>query len=185
VVAVGCWSRTLVPDLAPSLTVARQGIAYVGGVPRAYRVGPFVPFGMIGDGYYGFPADGRVGLKLAFHDVEEVVEDPDFDRGTVSPTFVQRTEWFLRTVLRLPPERYPVTYASCAYNLSPGGDFLIDHHPAMPGLLIATAGSGHGFKFGSVIGRVIADRLEGVPTNGWWDSFSFQGLARQPAAVLP
>ena len=48
------------------------------------------------------------------------------------------------------------------FKLSPTSDFLIDVHPRDPRLLIATGGSGHGFKFGSVIGSVVLERLDGT-----------------------
>ena len=53
------------------------------------------------------------------------------------------------------------------YNLSMSNDFLLDFHPNMPGVFVATAGSGHGFKFGSIIGKVVMDRLDGVASARW------------------
>ncbi|EJD08077.1 FAD dependent oxidoreductase [Fomitiporia mediterranea MF3/22] len=49
----------------------------------------------------------------------------------------------------------------CWYTDSPDSNWIIDVHPADPGLAFVTAGSGHGFKFLPVIGRLVADRLEG------------------------
>jgi len=50
----------------------------------------------------------------------------------------------------------------CWYTDSPDTDWIIDVHPDDPGLALATAGSGHGYKFLPVIGRLVADRIEGV-----------------------
>ncbi|KAH8115300.1 FAD dependent oxidoreductase [Phellopilus nigrolimitatus] len=49
----------------------------------------------------------------------------------------------------------------CWYTDSPDSDWVIDVHPTDPGLAFATSGSGHGYKFLPVIGRLVADRLEG------------------------
>ena len=38
-----------------------------------------------------------------------------------------------------------------------GEHFWIDRHPAHPRVLIVSACSGHGFKFSSVIGEIVAD----------------------------
>ena len=59
------------------------------------------------------------------------------------------------------------------YNLSPSADFLLDFHPTEPRLFVATAGSGHGFKFGSVIGSIVIDRLDGLAGDGWSPQFSW------------
>lgn len=50
----------------------------------------------------------------------------------------------------------------CWYADTPTGDFLIDFHPAFGrSLLLATGGSGHGFKFLPVLGRKVVERVEG------------------------
>ncbi len=55
----------------------------------------------------------------------------------------------------------PRTYARTAqYCDTFDGDFLIDRHPDHAGLVVAAGGSGHGFKFAPVIGRIIADVCE-------------------------
>jgi sarcosine oxidase len=43
------------------------------------------------------------------------------------------------------------------YTLTPDRHFLIDHHPEYPQVLFATGFSGHGFKFASVVGEILAD----------------------------
>jgi sarcosine oxidase/L-pipecolate oxidase len=63
------------------------------------------------------------------------------------------------------------------YNLSTSNDFLLDFHPQMPGVFLATAGSGHGFKFGSILGRIVLDRLDGVADWRWSEQFSHASFA--------
>ena len=50
----------------------------------------------------------------------------------------------------------------CWYCDTPDGDFLIDYHPDVADLFLATGGSGHGFKFFPIIGEKIADAVDGT-----------------------
>ncbi|CAE6470964.1 unnamed protein product [Rhizoctonia solani] len=61
----------------------------------------------------------------------------------------------------------------CWYADTIDEDWIIDYHPAHPRLLLATGGSGHGFKFLPVLGRVIADRLENKLDDESRELFSF------------
>lgn len=185
VLAAGGWSARLVPELAPALWQSQQGIAYVHGVPAAFTRPSFPPFSCIDNGYYGFPAEGSVGLKIAHHHLGERLEDPDFDRRSTPSDFLDGARRFLREDLGLEPDRFSITAESCMYNLSPSGDFLLDEHPSLPGLFLATAGSGHGFKFGSILGRVVVDRLEGVVSDRWQPLFSYQHFRGAAAVSRP
>ena len=58
------------------------------------------------------------------------------------------------------PEGYAHTLAlkTCLYTYSPDGHFLVDHLPVYGKDVAVAAGfSGHGFKFASAIGEVLAD----------------------------
>lgn len=48
--------------------------------------------------------------------------------------------------------------ASCTYDQSPDGDFIIDQLPGHPNVQFVTGLSGHGFKFASVLGELAAKR---------------------------
>ncbi len=48
----------------------------------------------------------------------------------------------------------------CMYTNTPDEHFWIGTHPAHPQVLIASACSGHGFKFSPVIGEILADLAE-------------------------
>ena len=45
----------------------------------------------------------------------------------------------------------------CLYTDTPDGDFVIDRHPDHDNVLIVSPCSGHGFKFASAIGELVAD----------------------------
>lgn len=51
---------------------------------------------------------------------------------------------------------------ACWYNDSYDNHLLIDHVPGSEGLMVATAGSGHAFKYLPIIGRYVVDVMEGV-----------------------
>src|SRR5438093_609140 len=177
VVAAGGWSKRLFPELGSSLWQCQQGIMYLEGVSAEFCRPAFVPYSAPSTGFYGFPAEpGRVGLKVARHLVTDPIDDPDFDRRTTPPGFVEGAGEFVRSWFGLDPADYRVTYDSCMYNLSTSTDFLLDFHPGMPGVFLATAGSGHGFKFGSVLGRIVLDRLDGVASERWVPQFSYESF---------
>lgn len=61
-------------------------------------------------------------------------------------------------------EKAKVVYTRlCIYCDTFDGDFLIDHIPNVQGLVVASGGSGHGFKFTPVLGNIIADVVENKP----------------------
>ena len=177
VVATGGWSKRLFPELDGPLWQCQQGIMYLDGVPAEFCRPAFPPYSAPSTGFYGFPAEpGRVGLKVARHLVTDPIDDPDFDRRTTPSGFVEAAREFVRAWFGLDPADYRVTYDSCMYNLSTSTDFLLDFHPNMPGVFLATAGSGHGFKFGSILGKIVLDRLDGIESERWSAQFSYESF---------
>eukprot|EP01104_Vermistella_antarctica_P019157 TRINITY_DN7377_c0_g1_i1.p1 TRINITY_DN7377_c0_g1~~TRINITY_DN7377_c0_g1_i1.p1 ORF type:complete len:463 (+),score=49.02 TRINITY_DN7377_c0_g1_i1:24-1412(+) len=55
----------------------------------------------------------------------------------------------------------PIACRVCLYNDTVDGDFVIDRVPGYHGLVVATGGSGHGFKFGPILGDLVANAVEG------------------------
>jgi glycine/D-amino acid oxidase-like deaminating enzyme len=177
VVAAGGWSTRLFPELGRALWQCQQGIMYLDGVPAAFCRPAFVPYSGADTGFYGFPAEpGRAGFKLARHLVTDPIDDPDFDRRTTPSGFAEAAGAFLRDWFGLDPSQYRATYESCMYNLSTSNDFLLDFHPEMRSVFLATAGSGHGFKFGSILGKIVLDRLDGIESDRWAPQFSYDAF---------
>ena len=109
-------------------------------------------------GWYGFPALANGALKIGHHGAGRRVH-PD-DGRDVLPSEIERVREFLRESL---PEllHSPVCDAHlCLYCDTFDGDFLIDHDPDRPGLVVAAGDSGHGFKFAPILGPLIADVVE-------------------------
>src|SRR5439155_746313 len=49
---------------------------------------------------------------------------------------------------------------TCLFTNTPDTHFVIDAHPECPAVFIAGGFSGHGFKFCSVVGEILADLAE-------------------------
>ena len=52
--------------------------------------------------------------------------------------------------------------AVCMYTNTPDHHFIIDAHPAHPDVLLVSPCSGHGFKFSTAVGEVVADLVTGT-----------------------
>ena len=109
--------------------------------------------------FYGFPVFGVPGFKFGkYHHFEEVA-DPDYLER--EPRL--EDEQVLRDfAARHFPTGYGPTMGLrvCLFTNSPDNHFIIDAHPDCPQVSFASACSGHGFKFGSVIGEILADLAE-------------------------
>lgn len=181
VLAMGGWSKRLLPELTDVLTQTKQGIMYLASVPEQFHSPTMPSWGCTDDGFYGFSAWRSDPFKIAHHIQAEQVETPDFDRMTTPPGFVEGAYAFLREHFGIDPSSTSIRAESCMYNLSPTSDFLVDFHPQDARLLVATAGSGHGFKFGSVIGSVVMDRLDDVAGDNWSPIFGWDAVVKAPA----
>lgn len=99
----------------------------------------------LGDGvqFYGFPADGDSRVKVAFF--RSKVTGESAMRAALRPCIPGLADGAL------------VSTVSCKYTLTPDHHFVIGHHPDHATVVIASPCSGHGYKFASVVGEVLAD----------------------------
>jgi glycine/D-amino acid oxidase-like deaminating enzyme len=113
-------------------------------------------------GWYGFPRHPRSGvLKIANHGVG-VALDPARDERVVTDADIERARAFLADALPALANA-PIPYTRrCLYCDTLDGHFVIDRHPRRPGLVVASGGSGHGFKFAPLVGDWIADVASGL-----------------------
>ena len=109
--------------------------------------------------FYGFPTlDGAL-VKAAEDTGGLPIEAPqDVERGLL-PEDEPRLREFLE---RLFPGRIEgrAQFKTCLYEQSADRDFIVDVHPRAPDVIVAAGGSGHGFKFCSVIGEMAADLVQ-------------------------
>ena len=159
VISAGSWAAQLLADLEPPLTVERQVQFWFDPIgPRASFSATRCPVHLwqFDDRqfFYGFPDLGE-GVKVARHhrgicgsldslsrevDAEEIA-----DMRSLVGRFLPNADGALRSA------------AVCQYTNTPDGHFWIDRHPAHANVLIASACCGHGFKFASVVGEILAD----------------------------
>ena len=159
VLAAGPWVGDFVPDLGLPLVVERQPVCWFEPAVPAADVGVGrLPIWLMAtdDGtFYGFPHDPELGLKVSHHHSGVIVDPDEVDRE-VRPTDVARIRAFIRE--RMPAADGQLTASRvCLYTNTPDDRFVIDRHPAAPGVAFASACSGHGFKFAPIIGDILAD----------------------------
>ena len=106
--------------------------------------------------FYGFPALDDRGLKVANHSGGTVVADPLTVNRAIEPDERRDVETFLDAHLPRLGRRL-TTHATCLYTMSPDHHFLLGLHPEHPQVALAAGFSGHGFKFASVVGEILAD----------------------------
>jgi sarcosine oxidase len=159
VLAAGPWIGELVADLGMPLQVEREVPCWFSPTVEPARVGadrlPVWVMMDAGTAFYGIPFDPELGLKVSIHHWGTFV-DPDAVDRVVGEADVERVRAFLRC--RMPAANGPLANAQvCLYTNTPDEDFVIDRHPAAPGVAFASACSGHGFKFAPLIGEILAD----------------------------
>lgn len=162
ILTAGSWIQSLLPDLNLPFVVERQiqfwfepkEPALFGPEQCPIHIWEHEP----GRFFYGFPDLGD-GVKVAGHHEGRIV-NPDSINRDVAPEEIGHMRRIVRRFL--PGADGPLRSAVvCMYTNTPDEHFLIDRHPAHHQVLIASPCSGHGFKFSSVIGEVLADRLTG------------------------
>jgi sarcosine oxidase len=162
VLSAGAWIDTLLPRLAHPFTIERQVLQWFEPVRDAALFTPQrCPIHLWQfDGerfFYGFPDTGA-GVKLAFHHGGEITRVDRVRRAVDDDDSTS-----LRAALRrfVPAADGRVLASTvCLYTNTPDEHFRIDRHPQHERVVIASACSGHGFKFAPVLGEIVADMIE-------------------------
>ena len=166
IVAAGPWIADLIPGLKRHVTVTRQAVGWFAPArPDTTRYGEFPLFilesarGMI----YGFPDFEGRGVKAARHDHGPVVGADHWD----PPPTDRELEPVSETLAELiPGAAGPITDCEiCLYTNAAkadlvadgGNEFIVDRLPHDPRIIVASACSGHGAKFATAIGAMLAD----------------------------
>jgi sarcosine oxidase len=162
VLTAGAWMPELLPDLAPSLWIERNVLFWF--EPRE-RIAEYaaLPVWILEEDertYYGFPYDPAHGFKLAgMHYGDRV--DPNTVEREPREIDEERVRTFLRR--RIPSADGARRLAKvCMYTNSPDAHFVIDQVEGA-NVTFASACSGHGFKFASAIGELLAAPTPDVP----------------------
>jgi sarcosine oxidase len=159
VICAGAWAGRLVPALAGLAAPERQVLAWLSPRrPELFTPERFPVFLIDVDegSYYGFPTHDGHGFKFGwYHHFREPIDPDDPDRSTRPDD---------EAALRAFAERYFPDGAgptellkACMFTNSPDEHFLIDRLPDAPQVSVAAGFSGHGYKFCSVVGEIMAD----------------------------
>ena len=162
VVTAGAWEGELIDVLDGLAVPERQVLAWLQPTrPERFKPDNFPVFNLLVDEgrFYGFPVHGVPGFKFGkYHHLEEVVDPDGYDRGVSD-----RDEEVLRDFA----ERYfpdgcgpTMDLQTCMFTNTPDNHFVIDVHPEYEQVSFASPCSGHGYKFASVIGEIMADLAE-------------------------
>jgi sarcosine oxidase len=186
VITPGAWAPQLLADLGLPLEVTRQVMYWF--EPKNGRE-PFLPdrFPIFiwepddGNWFYGFPAqDDDRGVKAAFFRVGGVPTTPE----TIDREVHDEEIDFVRAYLA---EYVPdlagrcLEARVCMYTNTPDLHFVISLHPELEHVAMACGFSGHGYKFCSVVGEILADLATEGSTRHPIDLFSPARLKKADA----
>ena len=162
IITAGAWAGKMVPEVSRYAIPERQVLGWFAPFrPELFRPDSFPVFGMeVEEGrFYGFPSYGIPGFKLGmFNHFREQTDPDDMNREPNA-----RDEAALRQFTeRYFPEAAGPTLAlkTCMFTNTPDEHFIIDTLPEHPQVSVAAGFSGHGFKFCSVVGEIMADLAE-------------------------
>jgi len=158
VIAAGGWIGELVPELRPHLRLTEQVLGWFRPLdPALFTPERFPIFVFEGeeDTCYGFPDFQGSGVKLASHRHGPALSHPgQMRRGADSAEAPLRS--FLERHIPAAAGAF-LGARTCLYTNTPDEHFLLDRHPDDHRIILASPCSGHGFKFGPVLGDILAD----------------------------
>lgn len=165
VFATGPWLRKTFPQLlGRKIATPRRELYYWGVPPGDTRFNwPNLPTwsdGVLGN--YGFPNFDR-GVKVAPPGAGVFQQDPDDAERVPSAYLIRQAQDWVAARFPALKDMPIVETRVCQVEQTANGDLLIDRHPDYDNVWIAGGGSGHGYKHGPMIGRYVADRVEGRP----------------------
>jgi sarcosine oxidase len=170
VVSAGAWARPLLRQLGLDvpLTVTREQVAFFS--PRAAeetgdpdqlapgRFPIFIEHAVGSPAAYGFPMFGLPGVKIGFHQGGPAIEPESQDRTPDDAMNAALHDYLQRWV---PGAAGELLFSqTCRYTNTPDEHFIVDRHPAHSQIVIGSPCSGHGFKFGVLMGSILADLAE-------------------------
>lgn len=159
VIAAGAWTGQFVDALDGIAVPERQVLAWLQPTtPPHFAPESFPVFNLAVDEgrYYGFPVYEVPGFKFGrYHHRDETVEPDNWQREP------DRED---ERLLREFAERYFPTGAgptmrlsTCMFTNTPDEHFILDRLSDHHDVIVGAGFSGHGFKFSSVIGEILAD----------------------------
>ncbi|MDL5360657.1 N-methyl-L-tryptophan oxidase [Halalkalicoccus sp. NIPERK01] len=159
VIASGAWAAEHVDALDGIAVPQRQVLAWL----QPQRPERFVPENFpvwnlqVEEGrFYGLPVVKVPGFKFGRYMHREEDVDPDAMNREPEPADERLLRKFAEN--HFPEGTGPTMgLATCMFTNTPDGHFVIDRHPEYPQVVFGAGFTGHGYKFASVIGEVLAD----------------------------
>ena len=162
VITAGAWVSKLAPRLREVAVPERLVVAWMKPLqPELFSIGRFPVFNLrLPEGhYYGFPEHDGPGFKLGrYHHRHEVVDPDTMQRGVDADD---------EQLIRAFAERYfpagageTLAAQTCLFTNTPDEHFILDFLEGSSRVIVGSPCSGHGFKFATVVGEVLADLAE-------------------------
>lgn len=160
-ITAGAWTTQLLPQLGLPLKVERQVLAWLAvDDPALFDPQRFPIFiHELSDGRlrYGFPTtDGR-SIKLAVHHEGTEVDPDSVDREVGDADLKPLRDFALDSLRGV--TAHVVDACVCMYTNTPDERFMAKTPAELPGVTVLSACSGHGFKFASVMGELMAELI--------------------------
>jgi len=177
IVAAGAWTNDLLPNIGSKLTVTLQQMILVDSTNLSSFVHERLPVWSMNSiasndelisEWYGFPLLREGYIKIA-NDSRGQIIDPDANRSP-NQDFLTKATTFMHERFPLLSDAQIVSAKGCVYTNTPDDHFILDWAPDSSKIFIASGGSGHGFKFGPSIGKLVGDAIEQKDdeTNGFF-----------------
>lgn len=170
VVTAGSWTKSLLAPLGIDLPLRimpcqlgfYQPIDQQAFAPDRFPVFFAHMNGDYGEMPYGIPhEDESIGVKITTFYGWQTVEHPSQVNYTPSTEWVEKMRNFAHQYI--PGAAGSTIYTRrCLYTMTGDKHFIVDRHPNYPQIAIGAGFSGHGFKFTTLIGKILAQlALEG------------------------
>jgi monomeric sarcosine oxidase len=155
----GAWAPRLLGELNIPLRVVRKPLFWFEPESPAYELkngAPVFLYDTPSGVFYGLPVLDARGLKVAEHGGGDPVSDPLRVDRTLHASELLRVEELLGKYLPGVGKKLN-GHTVCMYTMSPDENFLLGTHPETERICFAAGLSGHGFKFTSALGEILAD----------------------------
>lgn len=174
VLAAGPWLPGLLGEelhhaWAPQLSVYRQVMFWfdVGAAKPSFEPGAFPVFIWTfrdgpDDSIYGFPVADAVApaFKVATAQYLQTTTPDSVDRAVADAEKDSMLQRHVRPRFHV-PGAHCTDARACLYTVTPDHGFVVDRLAGWPGVHVASACSGHGFKHSAAVGEALAQQVLG------------------------
>jgi glycine/D-amino acid oxidase-like deaminating enzyme len=162
VLATGPWVHRMLGELHLPIRLTRQYVLYFANLESTtFGLNAFPAF--IANDLYGFPiystctGSGPSWLKAASHQFGATT-DPD-ELPIIDESVIKQVAMELYDLIPALRHAKLAKIGTCIYDISPDEDFILDQYPGDPRIIFATGLSGHGFKFGLLLGEMLSSMV--------------------------